>query len=181
MTDCVTGKNKTWLHARSVSFTLTFASHCFCSLKWYHPYIMTCFGKSCSSTWILKKPKCLCSRPCPSVNGYRMEEMNTFPPRGWPFYELFARLVPFLPYLLTFHHICSIKKASIKALSRWLFWDTSRPSSQLAGFLNKVISFPSVTHLQFTGLFSGKQSELGLSKQCKIRIKSDLEPDLMNL
>ena len=33
------------------------------------------------------KPKCLCSGPCPSVDGHRKEEINTSPPWGWPFRE----------------------------------------------------------------------------------------------
>ena len=49
----VRGKN--WLHVGSVSFTLTFASHCFCSLKRYCPYIMASLGEPCPSAWILNQ------------------------------------------------------------------------------------------------------------------------------
>ena len=37
----------------SVSFTLTFASHCSCSLKGYCLYIMACLGEPCPSAWML--------------------------------------------------------------------------------------------------------------------------------
>ena len=39
------------------------------------------------------------------------------------------------------------------------------PSSQTAGFLNKVVFFVSTPHLLFIGLSCGEQSEFGLSKK----------------
>ena len=45
-------------------------------------------------------PKCLCSGPCPAVDGHRKEEI-TFPPQGWPFQETFARFMTFVLYFLT--------------------------------------------------------------------------------
>ena len=49
----VTGKNKIKLH----SLTLTFASWCFCSLKWYCQYIMSCLG---GTPPLLLNVKCKC-------------------------------------------------------------------------------------------------------------------------
>ena len=50
------------------------------------------------------KPKCLCSGkypdPVPPVDGCKKEEINTSPPRGWPFQEIFANLMAFLLYFL---------------------------------------------------------------------------------
>ena len=72
--DTVTGKNKTWLHVGSVSFTLTFSTHCFCSLQGHCLYIMACLREPCTSAWNVK-PKCLLFRetswPCTPVNAYR--------------------------------------------------------------------------------------------------------------
>ena len=50
---CVTERN--WLHVGSVSFTLTFASHFFCSLKRHCPYIMACLGEPSPSAWSLNQ------------------------------------------------------------------------------------------------------------------------------
>ena len=41
------------------------------------------------------------SWPSPPVNGHRKEEINTSPLRGWPFQEIFGRLLTFLLYFLT--------------------------------------------------------------------------------
>ena len=49
------------------------------------------------------KPKCLCSGKHPDrppVDGYKKEEINTSPPRGWPFQGIFATLMAFLLYFL---------------------------------------------------------------------------------
>jgi len=72
--DTVTGKNKIWLYVGSVSFTLTFSTHCFCSLQGHCLYIMACLREPCTSAWNVK-PKCLLFRetswPCTPVNAYR--------------------------------------------------------------------------------------------------------------
>ena len=71
----VTRKSPFWFHVGSVSSTLTFASCCFCSLsmpKSLPPGTLT----FCLNV----KPKCLCSGIWPSVDDYKKEEMNTFPP-----------------------------------------------------------------------------------------------------
>ena len=50
------------------------------------------------------KPKCLRSGkhpdPVPPVDGYKKEEINTPPPRGWPFHVIFANLTAFSLYFL---------------------------------------------------------------------------------
>ena len=71
----------------------------------------------------------------------------------------------FLLYSLTSSPSLFYKRANIQTLTRWLFWDISLPSSQTAGFLNKVVFLVSPPHLQFIGLSCGEQSEFGLSKK----------------
>ena len=88
------------------------------------------------------KPKCLCSGSCSGVNSYRKEEINTSPPYGWTFQEIFARLMAFLLYFLISPHLCSIKEPDIQTLIIWLFWDISVPSSQSAAFQIKLYSLP---------------------------------------
>ena len=91
---------------------------------------MACLWEPCPSTWILNQS----SGPCPPMNGCRKEGINTFPPWGWTFQEIFARLLSSLPFPL-----CSIKEFGIQTPMRRLFWDISLPSSQSAGFPNKFI------------------------------------------
>ena len=81
--------------------------------------------------------------------------------------------------LLSHHLFLSILPfyfTSPPALSLWFYkrnWhpdsdktvlgDPSPPSSQSAGFLNKVVFLASAPHLRFIGLLCGEQSKLGLS------------------
>ena len=51
----IIGKSQFWLHVGSISFTLTFASHCFCSLQGYSPYITVCLREPCPSAWKLNQ------------------------------------------------------------------------------------------------------------------------------
>ena len=72
----VTEKNKIW---RLVgSFTLTFASHCFCLLK---AYITACLREPCPSCWMLNQN----TFRILFLDGYRKEKVNTSPPKGLPF------------------------------------------------------------------------------------------------
>ena len=90
----------------------------------------------------------------------------------------FARLMALLLYFLTAspslfclftllpHRLSlsdSIKETGVQTQRRWLFGDTSLPSSRSAGFPNKVVSLASTPRLWFIGLLCGEQSELGLS------------------
>ena len=70
----------------------------------------------------------------------------------WSFY--FTSLSPLPLY--------AIKETGIQTLIRWLFWDFSLPSSQSAGFPNKVVFFASTPCLRFVGLSCSEQTELGL-------------------
>ena len=109
------------------------------------------------------KPKYLCSGPCPPVDAYRKEEINTshliIPEDickiNGPFY--FTSSPPLSP---------SINKLDIQTLIRWLFWDISLPSFLSAGFLNKVIFLASTCCLLVNWLLHGEQSELGLGNKC---------------
>lgn len=47
------------------------------------------------------KSKCVCSGPCPLVDGYRREEMITSSAQGLPFQEIIAKLMDFLIYFFT--------------------------------------------------------------------------------
>lgn len=75
------------------------------------------------------KPKCLCSGSCPPVNDYRKEEINTAPPWGWPFQDIFARLVTFSLYFFTSPISVLLKKTWHPDPDKWLFLDISLPSS----------------------------------------------------
>ena len=141
-----TTAGKNWLRDGSVSFTLTCASRCFGSLKGYCPHIMACLREPCLSAWMLNQ-NTFPSGPCPPVDGYRKEKINTFLPGGWPFQEIVVRLMVFFTLHPHFPHRCSIKEPGIQTLIRWLFWDISLPSSGSAGFLNKVIFLASTPHL----------------------------------
>ena len=81
------------------------------------------------------KPKCLCLGPYPTVDGYTKEKINTSPPQGLLFQEIFVRLMAFCIYLLTALPLCSMKEPGIQTPVRWLFWDISLPSSLSVGFL----------------------------------------------
>ena len=37
-----------------------------------------------------------CPTLCDPIEGYGVKEINTFPPQGWSFQEIFARLMTFL-------------------------------------------------------------------------------------
>ena len=87
-----------------------------------------------------------------SMDSYRKEEINTSPPGGWLFQEIFTRLTDFfffffLLYLFTSPPLCFRKEPGIQILIRWLFWDTSLQSSWSAGFPNKVIFLASTPSL----------------------------------
>ena len=84
------------------------------------------------------------AKTCPSRR--YLQELNCF-------FTLFPHLLPSLIY----------KKPGIQALTRWLFWDISLPSSRSLSSLNKVLFLAStLLSLGLTGLLCGKKSELGL-------------------
>ena len=47
------------------------------------------------------KSKCVCSGPCPLVDGYRREEMIKSSAQGLPFWEITTKLMDFLIYFFT--------------------------------------------------------------------------------
>ena len=59
--------------------------------------------------------------------------------------------------------LCPMKEPGIQTPRRWLFWDISLPSSQLAGFLNKVLFLASTLVSDSLPCHAGGGSELGLS------------------
>lgn len=71
----------------------------------------------------------------------------------------------FLFCFITSPHLWSVKETGIHAPRRWLFWGVSLPSSESAGFLNKVVFLVSTPLSRFVGLLCGKQSKLGLSNR----------------
>ena len=133
---CVTEKSKIWLHVGSVSFTLTFAFHCF----WYYNLPQGTLPL-CLNT----KLKGLCSAhrdtiwPCLPVNGCRKEEINTSPLQCWPSQEIFCKtngLFTLLSHLLP--PSLFYKRNWHPDPSKMVFGDISLPSSPPAGFPNKV-------------------------------------------
>lgn len=122
ISSAVTGKTKSdfcwvcFLH-------LTFASHCFCSLKGYCLYIMVCLREHSLSV----KPKCLCLEKHPDLwpplNSCKKEDITTSSPRAWLFRRYLGRLITFY---FSFNssappHLCSIKETGIQALIRYIF------------------------------------------------------------
>ena len=111
--------------------------------------------------------------PIPSTNTYSKKKRLTHPSKGWPFPEIFWKtegpftLLPHclsLPFTLvpttspplfclltSVPHWFSVpdfvKEPGIQTLTRWLLWDSSLPSFQLASFLNKVVFLASTPHL----------------------------------
>ena len=77
----VTGNSQFWLHAGSVSLTLTFALCCFC----YYKHTKWPALENPAHLCLNVKPKCLCSGLCLPVAGYRKEKINISSPGGWPF------------------------------------------------------------------------------------------------
>ena len=104
------------------------------------------------------KLKCLCSGPCPDVDGRKA----TSPPQDLPFEEIVARSIGFLLCFLTSPHLCSITEPGIQTPGRW---------HEFAIFL--VSQFSEWSHipclntssLRFTRLLWGEQSKLGLSNK----------------
>ena len=83
---------------------------------------------------------------CPPVNGSKKEEINTVPPWGWPFQDIFARLMSFLLYLLTSPSF-SIKETRIQTQSRCFFGTLGHHLLLLLTFQIKSIFLASTTHL----------------------------------
>ena len=52
------------------------------------------------------------------MDDYRKQEIDISPPQDWPFQVMFARLMVFLLYSLTFPHFCSIKEPGMQILIR---------------------------------------------------------------
>ena len=97
---------------------------------------MSGLSESCPSAWPLK---CLCSKPCPPIDG-RKEKINTslclrLSILG-DIYKIngFFILSPYLPCLW------SKKEPGIQTPTRLVFWDIILPSSLSANSPNKVVS-----------------------------------------
>ena len=69
-----------------LSFTLIFVSCCFCSLTGYCLYIMACHREPSllPEDWTKVPLFRETSWSCPPVNGYKKEEINTFPSLYYP-------------------------------------------------------------------------------------------------
>ena len=122
----VTGKNKIWLHVESVSFTLTFAFHCFCSVLSIAIDIHNGLPWGTLPLCLNVKLKCLYLAhsetpwPYPPVNGCRKEEMNTSPPGGWAKPgDILQDVWPFYFNSSPPPPLCSIKETSIQTPIRW--------------------------------------------------------------
>ena len=120
------------------------------------------------------KLKCPCSVKHPDpvhLCGYRKEEINTqhspLPHQGWPFQEIFARLMSFLLYFL--NSTCLSSKKKLASRHQWdgcLGTLVCHLLGSLA-FLNEVVFLASTPHLQFFDSLCGKQSDIWLNKNSK--------------
>ena len=146
LVQCVTAteKSQIGLHVGFVSFTLTFASRCFCSLRGYCLYIMAFLGEPFPSAWMLNQSafvqgnirtlfhlwmaarKKKLTPPLPEAGHSRWYLQNLR-----PFYFTSSSPPP----------LCAIKETSIQTPIR-LFWDFSLPSSGLPAFRIKSYSLP---------------------------------------
>ena len=115
------------------------------------------------------KPKSLCSGKHPDPDHLWMaarKKKLTHPlPEAGHSRKHLENLRPFYFTSSSPPLLCSIKETGIQTPIRWFWGNISLPSSQSAGFLNKVIFLSSTPCLQFIGLLCGKQSELGLSNK----------------
>ena len=158
----VIGKTQFWLHAGSVSLTLTFAFCCF-----YH-YKRTKWpaSENPAPLCLNVKPKCLCSGLCPPVDGYRKEKINISSCGGWPFQKTFVRLtasLTLIPHLSPSFfckrnwHPDSNKMVILRHYSV-IFSVCQLPEQSSVPCLN-------TSSLEFIGLLCGKQREVGLSNK----------------
>ena len=96
--------------------------------------------------------------PYPPVDGCKKEEINISPPQGWLFQEMLCKTdgpfyftsslpLPHYSAFLLYFPSDSIKRTGIQTPIRWYFGDPSTPSSQAAGFPNKVAFLASTPRL----------------------------------
>ena len=173
-TGCVTGKNKMWLHVGSVSFTLTFASRCFCSLK---EYCLYCNGLPQGNLPLCLnvKPKCLCSgkHPAPAHlwMAARKKELTHPLPEAGHSRRCLQDLMVFLLYFPTSSPSLFYKRnwhpeprldGSFETLVCHLL--------RLPAFRIKLYSLPQHLVSRFTGLLCGEQSELRLGNRRTVSV-----------
>ena len=120
----------------------SFAPKCYCSLR-RCCFIHNGLPREIQTLCLNFKPKCLHSGLCLPVGGHRKEEINTSPPWGLPFQEIFTISIVFLLYSISVPK----KNPSIQTQIRWLFWELNLPFSWPARFLNKVVILASAPHL----------------------------------
>ena len=138
------GKSQFWLNIGCVCLTLTFLSHCFCSLEEYCLYIKACLRELWPSVRILNWSAFI-QNPIHLWMAGRKKLAHPLPKVCY-FILLLLSLLLFLLYFLTSPHFCSVKEPGIQTQARWLFWDICLPSSRSAGFLDKVIFLASTAH-----------------------------------
>ena len=115
------------------------------------------------------KLKCLCSEPCPSVDG-RKEKNEHTPYLRFVILGDICKISGLFILLLYCPHLWSIKETGTQISIRWLFWDISLSSSPLAGSPKFV--FLASTHLHVIGLSCDKQNELGPVMALCIRVST---------
>ena len=128
----------------SISFTLTFASCCFRSLKGYCPYIMACHGEPCPSAWMLNQ------------NVFVQDPVHLWMATGR---KKLTHLLPeaghsrrYLQDWWPFRFLCPIKEPGIQTPGRWLFWDISCHLLDQLAFQKSCIPGLNAWSLGFTGL-----------------------------
>ena len=146
----VTGESQFWLHVKTVSLI------CF---PFFFVIIMTHNGlpQRILPLCLTVKLTCLCSEPCPSVDG-RREEIKTYPRLRLAILGDICKINGF--FTLFPHLSSSLIHRRIWNLDpiRWSYWDISLPSAQ-------VVLLTSTPHFWFISLSCSKQRKLALSNK----------------
>ena len=105
-------------------------------------------------------PKCLCSGPCPAVDGHRKEEI-TFPPQSWPFQEMLARFMTFVLYFLTSSPSLFCKRTQHPDPDKMVVLETVVfHFLHLQAFWIKSLPYASISCLPFIGLLAVSRGSL---------------------
>ena len=113
--------------------------------------------------------------PCPPVDGCKKEEINTSPPRGWPFQEMFSKTDS--PFYFTSSPPLSLYSTFLLYFPLWFCKRNWHPDPNKMFFLGTLVrhllglpafrikpcSLPQHLASRFTGPSCGEHRELGLS------------------
>ena len=123
----------------SISFTLTFASCCFRSLKGYCPYIMACHGEPCPSAWMLNQNAFVQDLVYLRMAIGSKKLAHPLPRLAIP--GDICKIHAFSVCFLSPPTPHSIEEPGIQTQTRWFYSETLVCHCLSAGFLNKVVFF----------------------------------------